>query len=184
MIRRVLLVLLLSLPAMGRADGLSDARDAGAILLMRHSLAPGIGDPPGFRLDDCATQRTLSEKGREDARAMGRLLQEAGVAPTLVATSQWCRAKETAILLKLRPVAEWPALNSFYDDRSTAGEQTAATLSALEARAAADKPDPVILVTHQVNITALTGIVPRQGEILVTRLEGGRLVVTGRIAPP
>ncbi len=151
---------------------------------MRHSLAPGTGDPPGFRLDDCATQRNLSDQGRADAQATGRLLAEAGIAPTLVATSQWCRARDTAVLLDLGAVTEWPSLNSFFDDRSTAEAQTRDTLAALEARAAGGEAGPVMLVTHQVNITALTGIAPAQGEVLVTRLEGGQLVVTGRIPPP
>jgi phosphohistidine phosphatase SixA len=184
MIRRLFLLLPLLLPAVAQADPLALAREPDAILLMRHALAPGTGDPPGFRLEDCATQRNLSDEGREDARETGRLLAKAGVTPTLVATSQWCRSRETAVLLKLRPVTEWPALNSFFADRSTAEAQTRDTLAALTARAESGEPGPVILVTHQVNITALTWVIPRQGEILVTRLQDGLLVVTGRIPPP
>lgn len=152
----------------------------GVHAIMRHASAPGTGDPENFRLGDCATQRNLDEAGREQARAIGRAIGEAGVAVTRVLTSQWCRAAETARLLDVGAVIEEPALNSVFEDRTDEPAQTE-RLRALLAAAGADQK--LILVTHQVNITALTGIVPASGEVvLVTAAADGGVQVAGRIA--
>lgn len=177
---RILLILFTLLATPLRADDWAAARADGAILLMRHAIAPGTGDPDGFRLDDCATQRNLSDEGRAQARATGAALRAQGIAITQVFTSQWCRCRDTARLLDLGPVQDWPSLNSFFEDRAQSDAQTAETLARLAALPDGARP---ILVTHQVNITALTGIVPRSGEILVAERRDGALAVTGRIAP-
>jgi phosphohistidine phosphatase SixA len=177
---RIVLLLLALFTAPVRADDWDAARADGAILLMRHATAPGTGDPEGFRIGDCATQRNLSNEGRAQARATGAAIREAGLAITHVLTSQWCRCRDTAQLMSLGPVEEWPSLNSFFEDRTTANAQTAQTLARLSALPAGARP---ILVTHQVNISALTGVVPGSGEIIVAELRNGALTVTGRIAP-
>jgi phosphohistidine phosphatase SixA len=182
--RRALILalpLLALAPHLAGADALAAARQPGAVLLMRHATAPGGGDPPGFRLDDCASQRNLSAAGRAEAQAIGAALRAGGIRPAIIATSQWCRCRETAALLGLGPVQDWPEINSFFADRSREPAQTAATLARL-ATLTADAT--AVLVTHQVNITALTGIVPRQGEIIVTRRIGSGLAVTGSLPPP
>ncbi len=163
-----------------RADDWAAARADGAILLMRHAEAPGTGDPAGFRLDDCATQRNLSAKGRRQASETGRALRANDIPVDLVASSQWCRCRDTATLVALGPVEDWPSLNSFFDDRSTARAQTARTLARLGSLPPGSR---ALLVTHQVNITALTGIVPRSGEIVIARLTPDGLAVTGRLTP-
>lgn len=147
--------------------GLAEGR---LVALMRHAEAPGTGDPPGFRLGDCATQRNLDAGGRAQARATGALFRARGIERARVFTSQWCRCRETAELLGLGPVEELPALNSFISDRARRGPQSEATLAFL-----ADLPagTPVVLVTHQVNITALTDVFPRSGEIVVVRQRRG-----------
>ena len=177
----ILALPLLAAPGLLRADPFAPARQPGAVLLMRHATAPGGGDPPGFRLGDCATQRTLSAAGRAEAQAIGARLAAAGIRPAVIGTSQWCRCRDTATLLGLGPVQDWPEINSFFSDRSTGAAQTAATLARL-ANLPADAT--ALLVTHQVNITALTGIVPRQGEIIITRRTATGLAVTGRLPPP
>lgn len=177
---RILLICLVFLASPARADG-DAARAPGAVLLMRHAIAPGTGDPAAFRLGDCTTQRNLSDAGRAQARAIGAALAAQGIRPVWIATSQWCRTRDTAALLGLGPVQDWPALNSFFADRAEGQAQTAAVLAELAARAG---QGPVLLVTHQVNITALTGIVPRSGEIIVAERDGGALRVTGRLPPP
>jgi 8-oxo-(d)GTP phosphatase len=105
------------------------AAGARHVLLLRHALAPGTGDPSGFQLEDCATQRNLSDAGREQARALGDRLRAAGVAEARVYSSRWCRCLETARLLELGPVEPEPALDSFFQRRS---EGPARTTSALE----------------------------------------------------
>src|SRR2546421_9724813 len=78
------------------ADDVADAwkalRAGGYVALMRHADAPGgVGDPPGFRVDDCATQRNLSEKGRAHAEKIGSWLRREGIAFEKILSSPWCR---------------------------------------------------------------------------------------------
>lgn len=155
--------------------------EGGHVALMRHAEAPGIGDPESFRLDDCATQRVLDAGGREQARRTGALFRAAGLGEARVYTSRWCRCRETARLLDLGPVTDLPSLDSFFRAPGRRDEQSAATRAFL---AALPPGAPVVLVTHQVNITALTGVVPRSGEIVVARLKpDGSLAVAGRLGP-
>jgi phosphohistidine phosphatase SixA len=169
-------------PAADEAASFEALRAGRAALLLRHALAPGTGDPAAFRLDDCATQRNLSAAGQGQARAIGERLRAQGIAQAEVYSSQWCRCLETARLLDLGSVAELPALNSFFGDRASADAQTAALRDFLSA---GPRAAPVVLVTHQVNITALTGQGARSGEIVVVALPfEGQGSVLGRIAPP
>ena len=69
------------------------------VLLMRHTRAPGIGDPANYTLDDCKTQRNLSDEGRKQAVAVGNWLKKQGVQTADVRSSAWCRCKDTAELL-------------------------------------------------------------------------------------
>lgn len=154
----------------------------GTHAILRHAIAPGTGDPENFQLGDCRTQRNLDEHGRAQARAIGAALREAGVKADQVLTSQWCRSAETARLLGLGPIVEEPALNSFFADRSTRAAQTDATRRLL---AALPRDATAILVSHQVNITALTGIYPRSGEVVVIEVnEAGDVVPAGRFLLP
>nr|WP_298412582.1 histidine phosphatase family protein [uncultured Halomonas sp.] len=154
--------------------------DGSHAALMRHSIAPGTGDPTNFRLDDCSTQRNLSAEGREQARVIGERFREHGITTASVHSSQWCRCLETARLLGLGEVIPTPALNSFFTRREREPRQSE-TIRQLLAEQAEDKT--AVLVTHQVNVTALTGIFPRSGEIIVVRPSEGSLSVLGRIVP-
>ena len=174
--RALCLLLCLVLPTLSQADDWDALRTEGAFAVMRHALAPGTGDPAGFRLDDCATQRNLDERGREQARATGAAFRAREIRFDHVLTSQWCRSRETAELMELGPVTEEPALNSFFGNRATEAEQTRAILEILEGL-----DGRAMLVTHQVNVTALTGVYPSSGEIVVARLAGDRVEVLGRI---
>lgn len=146
---------------------LETLKQPGVHAIMRHALAPGTGDPENFSLDDCTTQRNLDESGRAQAREIGTRLRDAGIDFDRVLTSQWCRCRETARSLGLGAVEDLPALNSFFRDRSTAGAQTEELRSFL---AALPDDERIMLVTHQVNITALTDQVPSSGEILLIRV--------------
>ena len=148
------------------------------VAIMRHALAPGTGDPPEFRLDACATQRNLDDRGRAQARAVGAAIRASGVKIDRVLTSQWCRCRETAELLDLGEVEEFPALNSFFEDRSTADAQT----RELRAFLAGLRPgETVMLVTHQVNITALTGRGVGSGEVFLLHVGGGEIRVVDEV---
>ena len=153
----------------------------GHIALMRHALAPGTGDPAHFDVGDCATQRNLSAAGRSQAARIGAGFRAQGIAAARVMTSQWCRCRDTARLLGFGPVTELPALNSFF----RRGERRDGQTRELESWLAEQSLDkPLVLVTHQVNITALTGVYPASGDIVVLRRRAdGGLDVLGSISP-
>ncbi len=179
----VIAVLLIGAPSAANAnDALWDLLKAGRqVVVIRHaSTEPGVGDPQGFRLDDCATQRNLSALGREEARRIGAGFRERGVPIGRVLSSRWCRCQETAHLA-FGIVEPWPQLDSFFGDRSREPEQTRAVRALASERPASGN---LILVTHQVNITALTGTIPAQGEVVVLTPQGdGRFRVAGRLVP-
>ena len=152
----------------------ADARFArltqpGIVAIMRHALAPGAGDLAKFALDDCTTQRNLDARGREQARKIGAAIRAAGVTIDRVLTSQWCRSRDTARFLDLGPVEDLAALNSFFRNRARAGPQTAELRQFL---LGLPPGETVLLVTHQVNITALTGRGVASGGVFL--LEIGR----------
>ncbi|WP_339079142.1 histidine phosphatase family protein [Pseudomonas sp. TMP9] len=141
-------------------------REGRAVLLMRHATAPGNGDPANFQLGDCRTQRNLNQAGREQAQRWGQLLQRQWIKPRLL-SSRWCRAEDTAREMGVAAVEVLPALDSFFQTPATAREQTAALIEQVNAQA---RGAPMVLVSHQVNITALTGIYPASGEGLILAL--------------
>ena len=154
-------------------------RDGTAFAIMRHALAPGTGDPADFALDDCGTQRNLSEDGRRQAAEIGARIRAQGIARAAVFSSQWCRCLDTAEGLALGPTTPLPLLNSFF----ATPERGDAQIEALKGWLADKQLDaPLILVTHQVNITALTGVFPASGQIVVTRLApDGTITVLGSL---
>lgn len=152
----------------------------GHVLIVRHAqTVPGVGDPPNFRRDDCSTQRNLSDAGREQSRAMGRRLQEAGVRWNDVLTSSWCRCIDTAQLAFGRAETFAP-LDSFFGGRATEPAQTAAALERIRSFRG---PGTLVMVTHQVNISAITGQHPAMGEAFVLAPGGpSGFTFVGRIA--
>lgn len=166
------------------------ARQGGWVMLMRHERTEaGIGDPPGFRLGDCRTQRNLSAEGRAGATALGQRLRQAQVPLAAVFSSAWCRCTDTARLAfdiqhpHYPRHQVWPALNSFFQGQGDGSAQTQAVLQRVQAVRA---PDNWMLVTHQVNITALTGSFAAMGEVLLTRWQAkqpDRLQVVARWQP-
>ena len=153
----------------------------GHIALLRHAIAPGTGDPANFRLHDCSTQRNLSEVGRTQAENIGHQLREQGIKDARVYSSQWCRCIETAQLLGFENVEELPLLNSFFREFQRQEPQTK-QLGEWLARQTLDTP--TILVTHQVNITALTGIFPQSGELIIAKVTGGKIATIGTVKTP
>jgi phosphohistidine phosphatase SixA len=154
-------------------------RSGGHVALLRHARAPGTGDPPEFALRDCGTQRNLSKEGRDQAARIGARFQENGIDSARVFSSQWCRCLETARLLDLGTIRELPILNSFFRRYERRDPQTQALRDWL---ARQDVDEPVVLVTHQVNITALTDIYLAEGALVVIRrTESGEISVVGII---
>jgi broad specificity phosphatase PhoE len=153
--------------AVASNDPLADRlRAGGCVVLLRHArTTPGVGDPSGFRLDSCSTQRNLSEEGRAQARAVGAWFRNLSLRPGAVRSSAWCRCRDTAALA-FGAHETWPPLNSTFGN--SAGPDAAAATQALRA-ALARLPTGAfeVWVTHQVNISALTGEFTEMGEGLV-----------------
>lgn len=98
----------------GAQDGWSSLTP-GTVVLFRHALAPGGGDPAGFKLNDCASQRNLSADGRAQAMRMGDAFQRRGVEVSAVWSSQWCRTRDTADLAFPARRIDQPLFNSFFE---------------------------------------------------------------------
>lgn len=141
-----------------------DVNNGKSFVIMRHALAPGTGDPDDFELRDCGTQRNLSDRGRQQASAIGEKFRQAGIQNAQVYSSQWCRCLDTAAELNIGVTQELPFLNSFYGRR----ELEAAQMQNLkEWIKSIDTNNATVLVTHQVVITSLTGVFPASGEAVI-----------------
>lgn len=179
--RFVIFTFFLGLCGTAEVAGAGDAADAwkalragGHVALMRHADAPGgVGDPPGFQVDDCATQRNLSEKGRMDAEKIGSRLKREGIAFEKILSSPWCRCIDTGKLLNLGTVeteATFGNVVVLRDQRETLTAGARALIAKWTARG------NLLVVTHGANIFALTGISPASGEIIVVRSGSGEAV--------
>lgn len=155
--------------------------DGGYVLLIRHAATePGTGDPPQFALDDCSTQRNLSQAGREEAARLGEAFRARRIPVGEVRASPWCRCLDTARLAFGR-AEKWDALKSLFNDASRAQAQRR-EVTAYAQRA--PRHSNLVLVTHNFNIRELVGVSPSQAEVVVAKSEGGALRLVGRIPPP
>jgi len=152
----------------------------GHFAMVRHALAPGGGDPKGFTLGDCSTQRNLNDVGRAQARRIGDMFRAAGITQAQVFSSQWCRCRDTAAGMALGPVVELPALNSFHRMPT----QKDSRLAALRAWLTEQPLDgPVVLVTHYTLVSGLVGVALQPGEVAIVRRDGnGRFTVVATVA--
>lgn len=182
----VLAVLLIITPGVA-ADDSNEAWAAlvkgGHVAVIRHGNAPpGYGgDPPGFRLDDCKTQRNLDDIGREQARALGEAFRKHGVRVDRIVSSPVCRCLETGQLMAIGSVETSLAL------LPDTGPNPVRFLGLKEMVSSWCGPGTLVLVTHALTVRPLTGFLPEQAETVVLRPapanpRGGSLV--GRIAPP
>jgi phosphohistidine phosphatase SixA len=139
------------------------------VVLLRHAHAPGEGEPDSFRLDDCSTQRGLSEKGREEARLLGEIFREGRIRVGKVVASQWCRARETAELMKIGKVEHEPAFDNLEFNKRRGGDPTDLARAFIGSW---HGPGVLVAVTHSSNLKALTGVQAAQsGIVLVSPAE-------------
>jgi broad specificity phosphatase PhoE len=175
----------LSPGTLAQGDVWSLLREPGHVVFMRHSDAPGsggYGDPPGFRLDDCATQRNLSDEGRAHARRTGEAFRQHGISFDRVLTSPWCRCKETALLVTGREAEPFAPLSNLVGRQEHRESQIRAIKAYL---AGLDGNTRVLFVTHGVVVNALAGVGLASGEMAIVKPEAnGELTVVGRFKVP
>jgi broad specificity phosphatase PhoE len=180
-IRAAALVALLAVPGAAFANEQlwTLLKGGGQVILLRHTITtPGAGDPPGMRLEDCATQRNLTDDGRRHARQIGEAFRARGIPVDRVLSSPWCRCLETARLAFGKAEVS-PALgNLFGRPENQAKQVREMTALAGERRSGGN----LVLVSHGSTILALTGVSLDTGEMVVVTPQGGeRFAVSGRL---
>ena len=166
-------------------DQLQGSNPKGYVLLMRHALAPGVGDPENFNVSDCATQRNLDEEGRQDAQDIGGWLERREVKILRVETSRWCRAKETAQLLNVGKVRLNKNLDSLFEDDSDWSSHPQTVNIKKRILDHRNKRGLLIFVGHFVNFQAVAGVSLDSGEGALVRAtpQGGIRVMGYSPAP-
>ena len=183
------MLVILCVPTAAAADDAAPLwaalRAGGSVALVRHGpTTGGAGDPPGFKLDDCATQRNLTDSGRAQARRLGERFRAEAVSVGKVLSSQWCRCRETAELMALGQLEPAPTFNNAFTLRDRVDELTAGARAIV---AAWTGPGALVVVTHGANILPLTGVMPEEGGTVVVKSEptsATKLRVLGRIQEP
>lgn len=154
----------------------------GQVVLVRHAVTtPGVGDPPGLRLEDCATQRNLSDEGRAEARRLGAAFRARGIPVLRLLSSPWCRCLETARLAFGSPEV-WTPLGNLFGRPENREEQVRRMRELVGERVAGGN---LVLVSHGSTISALTGVSPGTAEMVILTPRGaGSFTVSGRLSVP
>jgi phosphohistidine phosphatase SixA len=165
-------------------DQLKGTNPKGYVLLMRHALAPGVGDPANFNVNDCSTQRNLSDEGRQDAADIGQWLERREVKILRVESSRWCRAKETAKLLDIGKVRLNRNLDSLFQASDLINHPQTVNI---KKRIVSHRNTSglLIFVGHSVNIQAAVGVSLESGQgVLVKANTRGEIKVMGYSPTP
>ena len=163
---KALILSLFSIHSHSSEQNWKPAQEGNKIILIRHSLAPGGGDPAGFKINDCKTQRNLNRVGIKQSKKIGKLFKKNKVLIDQVLSSQWCRCKDTA-QYAFGDYKEFTALNSTF--QSPYDKNEAKQLKQLYSfvKKWDGKGKNLVLVTHYSIITAITNAVPSSGEIVI-----------------
>ena len=167
---KFLIIIFISLTSSVKADFnkklFNQLEDGGKLIFIRHAYAPGSGDPSNFNLNDCSTQRNLSEEGRKQAEYIGNFFRDKKIKIDKVLTSEWCRCKETA-KIAFKNFSTNSFLNSFYSSKFAKNKDK--QIDALNDYIAKFKSDKnLILITHYVLISEILNYGPSSGEIVVS----------------
>lgn len=166
-------------PAMATEAGWAALRDGGKVVLLRHAYATGSTDPANFDIGSCATQRNLSERGKQQARRIGSLFAARSAPVERILTSRYCRARDTArIAFEDARVEDFDALDLSPADASDTAGKVATIMKEIQDFSGSGN---MVMVTHLENIQALTGAGAREGEAVIVRPDGDRLHVLARI---
>ena len=167
---KIILILFISLTTLVKADSkkniIENLKAGGKLIFIRHAYAPGSGDPNNFNLNDCSTQRNLSEAGRVQAKRIGEFFRQNEIKIQKVLSSEWCRCKETA-QIAFKDFSTKSFLNSFYSSRYAKNkDKQIKTLNNYIENFKSKRN--LILVTHYVLISEVFNYAPLSGEIVVS----------------
>jgi phosphohistidine phosphatase SixA len=143
-----------------------EARKGNKVILIRHSLAPGGGDPAGFKIENCKTQRNLNKAGIDQSKKIGKIFRDNKIPIDIILSSEWCRCKDTAFHAFGR-FKKFSALNSTFSNPYIKNESRQIKKIKKYLKNWDSKGKNLILVTHYSIITAITDAVPRSGEIVI-----------------
>ncbi|MGB1227730.1 MAG: histidine phosphatase family protein, partial [Poseidonibacter sp.] len=144
----------------------------GYLLMIRHAKAPGFGDPNNIKIGDCSTQRNLNNEGRLQASKIGEVLKQNNIKASAIFSSQWCRCLETAKLLDMGEVKELSSLNSFFEKTQNKEPNLKALKSFINLQDTNKKL--IIMVTHQVTISAISGEYVSSGDGVLLKLNDSK----------
>ena len=164
---KVLIFSLFSFHSYSSEQNWKPAQEGNKVILIRHSLAPGQGDPAGFKINDCKTQRNLNRVGINQSKKIGKLFKKNKVLIDQVLSSQWCRCKDTA-KYAFGDYKEFTALNSTFQSPYDKNETKQLKQLYSFVKKWDGKGKNLVLVTHYSIITAITNAVPSSGEIVIT----------------
>ena len=153
------------------------------VLVMRHTRAPGIGDPANYTLENCKSQRNLSTEGRKQAVAVGDWLKKQGVQTAEVHTSAWCRCKDTAELLNFNGFKVEPSLASFFDEMELAKARTQDLQKFLAKKTGTKGEKALIVVTHHVNIFEFMGENIASGDMVLAKVDASGKMLSYQVIP-
>lgn len=166
-------------PAMATEAGWAALRDGGKVVLLRHAYSTGSTDPANFDIANCATQRNLSERGKQQARRIGAVFAARSAPVERILTSRYCRTRDTArIAFEDARVEDFDALDLSPVGASDTAANIAAIIKEIQDFSGSGN---LVMVTHLEIIQALTGAGAREGEAVIVRPDGDRLHVLARI---
>ncbi|QWD47557.1 histidine phosphatase family protein [Polynucleobacter paneuropaeus] len=166
----IISLICLLITSQAKAALADDLKDGQHVLLMRHADAPGYGDPAGYDIGLCSTQRNLGDYGKKQAKAIGSWLRGQGINKAQIFSSPWCRCSDTAQLLDLGSVKIETPLGSFFDDMSLEKKQTKELEQLIKSELDKQSKLPIILITHHVNIRAFMGKNVSQGDMVLVKV--------------
>lgn len=179
-------IVIATAPASASSLTLSQAlRSPDYVLLMRHATAPGIGDPSGYALGNCLSQRNLNEQGKQQAHQLGSWLRAQGVQSAKVFSSPWCRCIDTGTGLNFGAVTVEQSLGSFFHGTVDATFQTRELEKFVAKTLPSKKGEALILVSHQVNIQEYTGENVSSGDMILVKVDrAGKVIKASRFPDP
>tara|TARA_Y100001970_G_scaffold94693_1_gene119344 strand:- start:115 stop:660 length:546 start_codon:yes stop_codon:yes gene_type:complete len=162
---KILLITFIALTVSVKADLKKNLEEGGKLIFIRHAYAPGNGDPQNFNLNDCLTQRNLSDSGRKQAKIIGNIFSKTNVSLGGIFSSEWCRCKETA-RIAFSKFETKKFLNSFYSVQfaNNRKKQVQEFENFLKKW---NKKDNLVFVTHYVVISEILNYAPSSGEIVI-----------------